>query len=213
MKGAIRGMRNAKKSWHKSDSKWSSFKGSEYASSVAIPEFNRYGEVYELGEADLKLAKSLVASGTDHRKFLRQIFVSMDIFAPSYWWRQYATYKVGTTENSTSQMHTITNREYTRNDFSEISKKQLDKINNLVKLYQKTKSLPHKKEIKQSLIEKMPPTYIYQRTVSSNYEVLRNQYTSRRVHFLDEWKEYCNMLEHFPYSVLLTLNRAGGVND
>lgn len=201
VENAILGIRNAKKSWNKSDSKWGDFEDSEYEKSVALSGFDYHGKVFEIGEEDYKLALNLVKAGSDHRKFLRQIFVSMNITAPSYWWRQFDTYKVGVTQNSTSQMHTITNRKLTKDDFEYITTEHLEHINNLITIYQATGS----KKIKRRLIQMMPASYLYTRTVSLNYEVLRNQYHSRKNHFLEEWKFYCKFLHYFPYSDFITV--------
>ena len=200
LENAIRGMRNPLKSWDKSDSEWIPYEESSFKKTVAQPNFNQFGEVFELGENDLELAMKLTKAGSDHRKFLRQILVSMDVTAPAYWFRQFDTYKVGTTANSTSQMHTASNRLFTKDDFEYIDDLTLQRINKLVKIYQNTKS----KDIKRKLIQIMPTSYLYTRTITLNYEVLRNQYHSRKNHFLDEWKKYCKFLHHFPYSEFIT---------
>ena len=96
-KHAIRGMRNPKNSWDRIDS-------------VFEPEV-------KLGENDLKLCFALIRGGSEHRKFLRQIFVSVDITAPLYWFKEYETYKVGTTSNSTSTMHKLTSKPIELEDF------------------------------------------------------------------------------------------------
>ena len=100
---AVHGMRNPMNSWDKSDS---------------YETHGEYGDQFFFGENDLALAKKLTAAGPDHRKFLRQIFVSMDITAPLYWWKEYDTYKVGTVANSCSTMHKIHEKEFTLGDFS-----------------------------------------------------------------------------------------------
>jgi len=118
LEGALIGMRNPMESWEKSDSyygKWSAF---------------------IIGEEDMKLALRLIRAGSEHAKFMRQIFVSMDITAPDYWWKEQATYKIGTVENSTSTMHKITSRLLTEDDFSidEWDGSDIGTLNNLNEL-------------------------------------------------------------------------------
>ncbi|MGV9142146.1 MAG: hypothetical protein ACOC1X_04335 [Promethearchaeota archaeon] len=212
IEAAIRGMRNPLKSWKKSDSYWD-------------PCYS----IYRIGEKDWNLAMSLVKAGSDHRKFIRQIFVSMDIESPLYWWKEYSTYKVGTTVNSTSTMHTIANRKLTKDDF-EIDEydnsfdRLLQNINNYIEIYQeinreikeeKIDKLPEhrqidklkeeKKKIWRKIIQKLPSSYIYLRTCSLNYEVLRNMYHSRKNHKLKEWHKFCDWIEGLPYSELITV--------
>lgn len=189
MPNAIRGMRNPMESWDKSDS---------YLSN---------GE-FTLGDSDLKLALNLATAGSDHGKFLRQIFVSMDITAPEYWWKEYATYKVATVENSTSTMHRLGTRLLTPEDFSwdeEWTENQilLEFINRLITIWQETKD----KNTWRRIIQLLPMSFNYTRTVTLNYEVLRNMYNSRKNHKLVEWKEFCNIIELLPYSELITASR------
>ncbi|MFW6377099.1 MAG: hypothetical protein ACOCZ5_00500 [bacterium] len=206
---AIYGMRNPLKSWNKSDS------------------YYKENNDFILGDNDRDLAMRLVKAGSDHRKFMRQIFVSMDVSAPWYWWRQYHTYKVGTTENSTSQMHLITNRRLTLDDFawdwlSDYREYTLKHLNTLIMMYHelnlKTKrSRGNKEEIKElkkqrkavwrELIQDIPASFIYLKTCTLNYENLRNIYHSRKNHKLHEWKEFCSWIETLPYSELITVKQ------
>lgn len=218
---AIRGMRNPKKSWDKQDSSMMYYgSGCEFWDSIAEP----IGDAaFKFGDNDWSLAMGLAKAGSDHRKFMRQIFVSADIKAFWAFWREYVTYKIGTVENSTSQMHKIINRKLTEDDFgwSKITnyrREQLEHLNGLIKLYQNmkmqmdcvTKKIK-KEELKKQMesvwrqiIENVPASFIYLRTVSLNYEVLRNMYQSRKSHKLKEWHKFCDWIEQLPYSELIT---------
>ena len=174
---AIDGMRNPLNSWAKSDT-----------------------DMF-IGEKDLKLARQLVKVGTDHRKFLRQILVSMDITAPRFWWIEFDTYKVGTTSNSCSTMHTILNKEFALSDFSFDTVKHyiadglVDMLNDLRDDYLSSKD----KDIWRAIIEALPQSYNQKRTVTMNFEVLLNMYEARKNHKLDEWQEFCNVIENLPH--------------
>ena len=215
---AIKGMRNPLQSWDKSDS--------EYVDCLEIDidcnncPYNLdsghcYGTgtrfVYMIGEKDLELAMKLVRAGAEHRKFLRQIFVSMDITAPLYWWKEMDTYKVGTTANSTSTMHTLHKRPLTIDDFSfdevgEIETQLICKLNSLIEIIQVYKdNLQEKEKYWRRLIQLLPSSFNQMRTWTSNYEVLRNIYHQRKNHKLSEWKEFCRVLETLPYSQFITV--------
>ena len=180
--GAMRGMRNPMGSWDKNDSTSDS-----------------------IGEADMKLAKKLVLAGTDHSKFMRQIFVSMDITAPIYWWKEMDTYKVGTVANSTSTMHKLTSKPIEESDFSfdsdwdldfNLGKKYIINVcENLRKKYIETKD----KRYWRALIQLLPESYNQTRTWTANYAILRNIYFARRNHKLQEWLDFCKMIESLPY--------------
>lgn len=186
---AIRGMRNAMNSWKKSDS---------YASII----YN----TFELGENDKVLAMQLSKAGTDHRKFLRMITVYADITAPLYWWKEYDTYKVGTTANSCSTMHKLTAKEFTIEDFSfeDCDKWTKDVVCsciinalNMNRLkYLETKD----KKLWRQMIQLLPTSYNQKRTVMLNYEVLANIYKSRQGHKLKEWHEFIEWIEGLPYT-------------
>ncbi len=187
LENAMRGARNPMNSWARTDS-----------------SYNEDGE-YVLGENDLDLAKRLCKSGSDHRKFIRQIFVSVDITAPLYWWKEYDTYKVGTVANSTSTMHKIHSKPFEAADFScdkmdadtlECFQKLLDYLEVLRGKYNDTKD----KTYWYSLIQLLPSSYNQMRTCTFNYENLINMYHARKNHKLDEWHVFCDWIERLPYS-------------
>ena len=189
---AIRGARNPLNSWDRSDSYYS-----------------ESGE-FILGENDLSLASRLAVAGSDHRKFLRQIIVSMDISAPLYWWKEFDTYKVGTVANSCSTMHKIQAKEFTRDDFSHdrLTEPALAALDSLIafieserKLYLETKEREHW----HNMIQLLPSSYNQLRTVTMNYEVLINIYYARRTHKLAEWRTLCDEIEKLPYAKNLIL--------
>lgn len=177
IEGAIRGMRNPHKSNDESDSE---------------------GE--EIGEKDMKLAKKLIKAGGSHRKFLRQIFVSMDVTAPLYWWMEYATYKIGTCENSESTMHTITSRPLIEEDFNGFVPEELiGACNELIDAYN-IENDKEKKEVFFLMIKStLPPGYMQKRTCSTNYEVLLNVLKDRENHRLPEWGAFCVWIKKLPY--------------
>ena len=187
-KGAFRGLRNPLNSWHLSDS-YTDENGS-----------------YILGEKDLDLAKRMIKGGPDESKFLRQIFVSMDITAPLYWWKEMDTYKVATVANSTSTMHKITSKEITEDDFS--FDDDWDLIFNLAKasVVESCENLRQKylntqdKRYWRALIQLLPEGYNQTRTWTANYQVLRSIYFARRNHKLIEWHTFCEEIEKLPYA-------------
>ena len=192
LENAIRGMRNPLSSWHLSDS-----------------EYDEEGN-YVLGENDRRLAGNLASSGSDHRKFIRQIFVSVDITAPLYWWKEFDTYKVGTVANSCSTMHKIQAKEFVREDFSmermsEESVKVMDSVIEFLeserKKYVETKDKAHW----HNMIQLLPSSFNQMRTVSMNYEVLINIYYARKTHKLAEWHELCDVIAGLPYAKELIL--------
>ena len=186
MENAIRGARNPMNSWGKSDS-----------------YYDENGD-YILGENDLDLAKRLVKAGSDHRKFLRQIFVSVDITAPLYWWKEYDTYKVGTTANSCSTMHKIHAKEFVRDDFSfEKTYKDCDwLIESILNVLNtsRDKFLETKEKVYwDTMIQFLPSSYNQMRTCTLTYENLVNIYYARRHHKLTEWHTLCDWIETLPY--------------
>ena len=208
---AIRGMRNPKNSWDKSDSEWKYYGG------------DCYNGVFEIGENDIDLMKRLRNAGTDHRKYLRMITVYCDITAPLYWWKEFDTYKVGTVANSCSTMHKIHAKEFTLNDFShehlnshaiEVLKKTIDELNNYRDFYvawegcdislKKMYELSDRKDAWWQMIQLLPSSYNQKRTVELNYEVLANMYKSRKNHKLDEWHTLCDWIKTLPHSELIT---------
>lgn len=193
---AIRGMRNPLESWGKSDS---------YSTYVENPQTGNVGAFqFFLGDADLALARKLAAAGSDHRKFLRQIFVSVDITAPLYWWKEYDTYKVGTVANSTSTMHKIHSKELTLGDFSHEHmlpttlfrlRTVIECLNACRKDYLETKD----KNYWWQMIQLLPSSYNQTRTCTMNYENLINMYYARRNHKLTEWREFCAWAEELAF--------------
>lgn len=183
---ALRGARNPMASWERSDSFWDNNK-------------------YILGPNDLSLARRLCTAGPDHRKFLRQIFLSVDITAPLYWWKEFDTYKVGTVANSTSTMHKIHSKPFVLEDFS-TDKMNNNALNAMREIIMKLEELriayiqSKDKQIWYSIIQLLPSSYNQRRTCTMNYENLINMYYARRGHKLDEWREYCKWIETLPYA-------------
>lgn len=193
--GAIRGLRNPMNSWGKSDS----YHGCNTS---------------RIGENDLSLMQRLYSAGTEHRKYLRQIMVSMDITAPLYWWKEADTYKVGTTSNSCSTMHKIHAKEFSLDDFShdhlsenpiadsfqiksplDILYSTIDMLNILRKKYVETKD----KEVWYQMIQLLPSSYNQKRTVTMNYENVMNMINQRENHKLDEWQDFVKTLKKLPF--------------
>lgn len=204
---AIRGMRNPKNSWDKSDSnfdcdKFDTCKICRHYDSGCDP----VGGVY-IGPNDLKLMKTLAYAGDDHGKFLRMINVTLDINAPLYWWKEFDTYKVGTVANSCSTMHKIHAKEFVMDDFSHEHnlyygnlEHTIDALNHAREQYLLTKD----KKYWYSMIQTLPTSYNQKRTIQLNYAVLKNMYHSRRYHKLDEWRTFCDWIKTLPYSELIT---------
>ena len=198
---AIRSMRNAYDSWALSDSGYGG-------------GFDHGFPRYILGPNDHKLALTLAKSGTDHGKYLRSIIFSADITAPMYWWKEMDTYKVGTVRNSCSTMHTVMKKPFDMSDFSvdqmNVSAQAsmhetLQALNDLRHVYINGEhSDEHRKKNWYSLIQLLPSSYNQKATWTANYEVLRNIYHARKNHKLDEWHEFCAMIEKLPYSELIT---------
>lgn len=183
---AMRGARNPLNSWARYDS-----------------GFDADGN-FVFGENDLSLAKRLCSAGTDHRKFIRMIFVSVDITAPLYWWKEYDTYKVGTVANSTSTMHKITSKPFELSDFSvdhmndqgiKAMEKLIETLENLRLRFVETKD----KELWYTIIQLLPSSYNQMRTCTLNYENLVNIYYARRNHKLSEWHDFCDWAKALPY--------------
>ena len=217
---AVRGMRNPKNSWNKSDSDW------DFVEDPALINPNDSLQ-FVMGDNDSKLATALCKAGTDHRKFLRMIVVYADIIAPLYWWKEFDTYKVGTVANSCSTMHKIHARDLTLDDFShehlfdgvDVTENSgndmeyyenpttcveyvISVINHYRRKYLETKD----KRYWWQLIQLLPSSYNQRRTVMLNYEVLSNIYHARRNHKLDEWHSLCAWIETLPYASSLICN-------
>ena len=189
---AIRGARNPMNSWNRMDSYYDE-KGN-----------------FIMGPNDLNLAQRLARAGSDHRKFIRQIFVSVDFTAPLYWWKEYDTYKVATVANSTSTMHKIASKPFELEDFSydHMNEKALaslkatiDVLEELRQEYLETKA----KTIWYSMIQLLPSNYHQMRTCTLNYETLMNIYYARRTHKLQEWHDVCDWIASLPYAKELIL--------
>ena len=158
-----------------------------------------------LGENDLSLAHRLAVAGSDHRKFLRQIIVSMDITAPFYWWKEFDTYKVGTVANSCSTMHKIQAKEFVRDDFScdKLTDDALAVLDSLISYLESERVKFNESKDKahwHNMIQLLPTSFNQLRTVTLNYEVLMNIYYARRHHKLDEWHTFCAAVEALPYA-------------
>ena len=194
MENAIRGARNPLNSWARMDS-----------------TYDEAGN-FVLGENDLSLARRLAVAGSDHRKFLRQIFVSMDIAAPLYWWKEFDTYKVGTVANSCSTMHKIQAKEFSRRDFSidRLDEGALRVMDSVIAYLEEERVKYNETKDKQhwhNMIQMLPSSFNQMRTVSMNYEVLINIYYARRHHKLAEWHTLCEAIEGLPYARELILVR------
>jgi len=184
---AVRGARNPLNSWDRMDS-------------VSTPD----GQ-FVFGEQDLTLCKKLCRAGSDHRKFMRQILVSVDIAAPLYWWKEFDTYKVATTANSTSTMHKIHSAPFTRADFSHdhLSEAGLASLDGIIAFLEaerlafvETKDKAHW----WNMIQLLPSSYRQLRTCTMSYETLLSMYHARKGHKLSEWQVFCAFLLSLPYA-------------
>ena len=195
---AVRGMRNPMNSWDRSDS-----------------HYSRDHTRFIIGKDDMKLMQKLYKAGTEHRKYMRQIFVSLDITAPLYWWKEFDTYKVGTTANSCSTMHKIHSKEFCIEDFSfenlvithegkKAAQEIINALNHFREIYLQSKS----KKYWWQMIQTLPTSYNQKRTVTINYENAVTIIRQRSGHKLDEWKELINELSKLPYMQEIT---GGGV--
>lgn len=199
---AIRGMRNPKNSWAKSDSGPECPYGKEKCCGECQQNFC-------IGPNDKQLMMALRNADTDHRKFMRMITVYLDITAPLYWWKEFDTYKVGTVANSCSTMHKITDKPFELDDFSHehLGFQSVRVLKDTIKVmndFREEFIKDHEKENWWQLIQLLPSSYNQKRTVMLNYEVLANIYKSRRHHKLDEWHTLCDRIESLPYSALIT---------
>ena len=219
---AIRGMRNPKNSWDRSDSSF--MRNPDYGCCGPCPcvGIAHCDEVY-VGLNDLKLMKQLVAAGNDHSKFMRMIHVQCEWEAPLYWWKEADTYKVGTVRNSCSTMHKIMEHEFTFKDFacehlerrsSLTLSRVIDDLNYYREYYLSVKeqNVPgadtKAKEIWWQLIQLLPSSYLQKATMDLNYATLRNMYHSRKAHKQDEWRiDFCNWVKTLPYSELITMTK------
>ena len=206
---AIRGMRNPMNSWDKSDS----IKCYTNANCQWICKNNKCG--WCIGENDLDLMRRLFEAGTEHRKYLRQIFVSMYITAPLYWWKEFDTYKVGTVANSCSTMHKIADKEFTLDDFSHeqlegalpVMDEVIKCLNHNRELFIKTKN----KYFWWQMIQLLPSSYNQKRTVTMNYENVVTIIKQRTGHKLDEWNDFVDVLKDLPY--VIDISNEGNKNE
>ena len=184
---AIRGARNPLNSWGRMDSH-------------TEPDGS-----FIFGPNDLDLAMRLAKAGSDHRKYLRMVFVSVDVTAPLYWWKEYDTYKVATVANSTSTMHKIPSKPFSMDDFScdhmtDGTKKFMEtvvaELENIRLRFKETKS----KDDWYDMIQLLPSSYNQMRTCTFNYETLINIYRARKNHKLAEWHTFCDWIETLPYA-------------
>lgn len=202
---AIRGMRNPLESWGKSDTTSDCFYADIKTCGVTI------------GQNDLELMQKLIKAGSEHRKFMRQIMVSVDITAPLYWWKEFDTYKIGTVANSTSTMHKLASTPITMdcfefdklsdrvNPMAEVIKKHrlstIDYLERLRKSYNKIPNKDIKKEIWKALIEDLPESWLQTRTITMNYENILNMVHQRQNHKLTEWSvTFIEWAKSLPYS-------------
>ncbi len=209
MQFIVQGMRNPLNSWKYSDSKFAE---------SPVSEGRR--DIYILGEKDKTLMTSLASSGSEHRKFMRMMPIGFDILAPLYFWKEFDTYKIGTTANSCSTMHRIAAKEFTIEDFSHdhlnkdmtlVTSMGLTSAYDYMKLtcdilnYYRNKYLETKeKTYWWQLIQLLPSSYNQRRSVMMNYETLRTIYHQRRFHKLDEWIIFCEEIKKVPYNFLIT---------
>lgn len=211
---AIRGMRNPMNSWEKSDSQFIDvFDDYEDLRSY-------YSKSVDIGKNDLDLMKKLAANGPVHAKYRRMITVYMDILAPLYWWKEFDTYKVGTVANSCSTMHKIADKAFTMDDFSHehldrykdiipdhVDGNPYDMLNSTIECLNYVREAYIENKSKNewwAMIQLLPSSYNQKRTVMLNYEVLANIYKYRKDHKLDEWREFCKMIEGLTHSELIT---------
>ena len=187
MDNAMRGARNPLNSWAKMDSYYDE------------------NHNFVLGENDLSLAKRLCQAGTDHRKFIRQIMVSVDITAPLYWWKEYDTYKVATVANSTSTMHKIHSKPFELDDFSHdhMTEESLAQFEKFIEYLESVRIKYNETKNKADwydIIQLLPSSYNQMRTCTLNYETLGNIYHARKNHKLAEWHTLCDWIRTLPYA-------------
>ena len=195
--GALRGMRMPMQSFDRSDSVW------DYDSLLDKKNDNKVETFYKIGPNDLSLARKLIKGGSEHRKFLRQIFISTDISMPMYVASEFDTYKLATVRNSSSFMHKGVSKQFSKEDFQEMNNNVIDavinELNRLRDKYLETKDYQYFVEIRKLL----PSSYIYKFTWTANYEVVWSMYNQRCVHphRLKEWntdfKEWAESLPYF----------------
>lgn len=244
--GAIRGARNPMNSWKNSDTVFKDNFGTYYningivdfldpsSSLFSVEEFTKYSIAnvsMRIGPADHKLLMNLCKGGTEEAKWRRMVHVQMDITAPLYWWKEFETYKVGTTSNSCSTMHKIHSKEFTLDDFSHehlgftipaelndgeevylnlwpVELNKLIETLNITRARYEQADQALKKDYWWQMIQLLPTSYNQRRTIDLNYEVLASQYRQRKEHRLDEWREYCEWIKTLPYSEFITMEES-----
>lgn len=213
MRKAIKGMRNAMNSWAKSDSGFfecgcpdvGTIYCGEHGSQCLIRDCKTCPmRGYDMGEKDMELAKRLIKAGSSDRKFMRMIHVQADVTAPFYWWKEYDTYKVGTTANSCSTMHTIHKKDLTIDDFSHehLIPVSLDCLNETIKTINTARQYfidMNLKEYWWQIIQLLPSSFNQMRTIDLDYETLFSIYHQRKNHKLDEWHQFCDWILTLPY--------------
>ena len=230
---ALRGMRNPKNSWDRSDSHTCEFScdgcdNFTNCNNNVEPYYKRFWEGgpvdcdFAIGSNDHELAMNLSKGGPVHAKYRRMIAVYVDITAPLYWWKEFDTYKVGTVANSCSTMHKIADKRFEMSDFSTehllpasykalgFTVKTLNECRDLYLGFDGFKDKYGEHDLKDywwQMIQLLPTSYNQKRTIMLNYEVLANIYESRKNHKLDEWREFCKWIETLPYSELITGER------
>ena len=207
MRKAIKGMRNAMNSWEKRDSSLLFC----HEIICALCPYEKLDSIecdnkshFIIGESDMKLCKNLIKAGSPDRKFLRMIHVQADVTAPLYWWKEFSTYKVGTTTNSCSTMHTIHKKKFSIDDFSnehlmtggiECLEHLCKDLNLCRNYFLETKD----KSYWWQMIQLLPSSFNQMRTIDLNYETLFSIYHQRKGHKLDEWRDFCKWIETLPY--------------
>ena len=206
--GAIRGMRNPLNSWHKSDStvcaNFEECNNCIFYNTDTGECDNTIDNYYIIGKNDLDLMKRLYKGGSEHRKYLRQIFVSMDVLAPLYWWKEADQYRINVTTNSCSTMHKIHSKEFTLDDFSHehlthSSEKVLEKIVFVLNLERDKFIETKNKRYWWQMIQLLPSSYNQKRTITLNYENVMSMINQRENHKLNEWREFVEVLKGLPY--------------
>lgn len=210
---AIRGMRNPMNSWAKSDTRWCDDWDCDPELGCALRNENGCtgspGNCV-IGDNDGDLMHRLFMGGTEHRKFMRQIFVSMDITAPLYWWKEFDTYKVGTTANSCSTMHKLMSKEFTLDDFStdQMNTDALGVIRGVICFLNMQRDMylngvngqmKGSKEFWWNIVQMLPSSYNQKRTVTMNYENAASMIRQRKGHKLDEWQVFIEHLQELPH--------------
>ena len=206
--GALRGMRNALESWSKSDS---SVQYGRPDSEWTVQQYQHDGIGFVIGPNDMNLAQRLIKGGSEHRKFLRQIFVSVDITASLFYYKEFDTYKVGTVANSTSTMHKIMSKPFTLDmfeidDFEEFEKADFEEVLRICNKYRnlyledKDNDPVMAKKYWKALIRVLPEGWLQTRTITMNYENIRTMVHQRKGHKLTEWKQFIDWAHTLPYA-------------